>query len=82
MQHTINQRLAVLRSPRLVVSSQLLTNGCLWVAGEEGSGDNRSELYDLLKNVGLLIPAPAFVISINAARPAGFFRLQTPSSRA
>ncbi len=52
--------LATMNNSRLFFSSQLLTNGNLWVAGgEDGSGGSSSEWYDSLNNVWTLIPPPA-----------------------
>ena len=69
--------LASMNSSRLFFSSQLLTNGNLWVAGgEDGSGGSSSELYNPLINVWTLIPPPAggypgFSDSISEILPDG-----------
>jgi hypothetical protein len=69
--------LATMNNSRLFFSSQLLTNGNLWVAGgEDGSGGSSSELYGSLNNVWTLIPAPAsgypdFSDSISEILPDG-----------
>ncbi|HWY30220.1 MAG TPA: kelch repeat-containing protein, partial [Candidatus Acidoferrum sp.] len=58
-------------------SSQLLTNGNLWVAGgEDGKGGSSSELYNPLNNTWTLIPPPAtgypdFSDSISEILPNG-----------
>lgn len=52
--------LSTMNKSRLFFSSQLLTNGNMWVAGgEDGSGDASSEFYDSLNNVWTLIPPPS-----------------------
>lgn len=69
--------LAMMNNSRLFFSSQLLTNGSLWVAGgEDGSGGNSAELYTPLNNVWTLIPPPAsgypdFSDSISEILPNG-----------
>ena len=53
--------LAAMNKSRLFFSSQLLTNGNLWVAGgEDGAGGRSAELYNTLSNVWTLIPTPSF----------------------
>jgi fibronectin type 3 domain-containing protein len=69
--------LATMNNSRLFFSSQLLTNGNLWVAGgEDGTGGTSSELYTPLNNIWTLIPAPAsgypnFSDSISEILPDG-----------
>lgn len=69
--------LATMNNSRLFYSSQLLTNGNLWVAGgEDGTGGSSSELYTTLNNVWTLIPSPAtgypdFSDSISEILPNG-----------
>jgi hypothetical protein len=51
--------LAPMHDSRIYFSSQLLTNGNLWVAGgEDGSGGSGAELYSSLNNVWTVIPPP------------------------
>lgn len=69
--------MATMNNSRLFFSSQLLTNGNLWVAGgEDGSGGNSAELYDSLNNIWTLIPTPStgypdFSDSISEILPNG-----------
>lgn len=69
--------LSTMNNSRLFFSSQLLTNGNLWVAGgEDGAGDAGAELYDTLNNVWTLIPTPStgyprFSDSISEILPDG-----------
>jgi len=69
--------LAAMHNSRLFFSSELLTNGNLWVAGgEDGSGGSSSEWYDSLNNVWTLIPPPSagypgFSDSISEILPNG-----------
>ena len=69
--------LAAMHNSRLFFSSELLTNGNLWVAGgEDGSGGSSSEWYDSLNNVWTLIPPPSagypgFSDSISEILPSG-----------
>ncbi len=69
--------LASMNNSRLFFSSQLLTNGNLWVAGgEDGNGGSSSELYSPLNNTWTLIPPPAtgypdFSDSISEILPNG-----------
>jgi hypothetical protein len=69
--------LASMNNSRLFFSSQLLTNGNLWVAGgEDGSGGSSSELYSTLNNVWTIIPPPSggypdFSDSISEILPNG-----------
>ena len=69
--------LATMNNSRLFFSSQLLTNGDLWVAGgEDGSGGSSAELYNPLNNIWTLIPPPSsgypdFSDSISEILPNG-----------
>ena len=69
--------LSSMNHSRLFFSSQLLTNGNLWVAGgEDGNGGSSSELYNSLNNTWALIPPPAsgysdFSDSISEILPNG-----------
>jgi hypothetical protein len=69
--------LASMNNSRLFYSSELLTNGNLWVAGgEDGTGGSSSELYTPLNNVWTLVPSPStgypdFSDSISEILPDG-----------
>ncbi len=69
--------LATMNNSRLFFSSQLLTNGNLWVAGgEDGTGGNSAELYATVSNVWTIIPPPAsgypnFSDSVSEVLPNG-----------
>jgi Putative Ig domain len=75
--HGTWKTLAAMNQSRLFFSSQLLTNGNLWVAGgEDGAGGSSAELYDTLNNVWTVIPPPAsgypdFSDSISEILPDG-----------
>ena len=69
-------QLAAMNNGRLFFSSQLLTNGDLWVAGgEDGPGGSHSEVYDPLNNVWTEVPDPNpdpnFADSISEILPDG-----------
>jgi hypothetical protein len=52
--------LAPMNQGRMFFSSQLLTNGNLWVAGgEDGAGGSSAEIYATLNNAWTIIPPPA-----------------------
>ena len=52
-------RLASMNNSRLFFSTELLTNGNVFVAGGEyGAGTDHAELYDSLKNIWTKIPDP------------------------
>lgn len=69
--------LATMNNSRLFFSSQLLTNGNLWVAGgEDGTGGSSSEVYNPVGNSWSLVPPPAngypgFSDSISEILPNG-----------
>ena len=69
--------LATMNDSRLFFSSQVLTNGNVFVAGgEDGTGGSSAELYGSLNNVWTLIPPPAsgypdFSDSISEILPNG-----------
>src|SRR5579864_8731951 len=69
-------QLAVMNDSRLFFSSQLLTNGMVFVAGgEDGTGHDHAELYDPLNNVWNRVPDPVpaigFSDSISETLPNG-----------
>ncbi|HSY19893.1 MAG TPA: kelch repeat-containing protein, partial [Candidatus Acidoferrales bacterium] len=68
--------LTPMNNSRLFYSSQLLTNGNLWVAGgEDGTGGSHSEIYDPLNNSWRMVPDPSpdpnFSDSISEILPNG-----------
>lgn len=69
-------KLAVMNDTRLFFSSQLLTNGLVFVAGgEDGAGHDHAELYDPLNNVWKRVPDPVpavgFSDSVSEILPNG-----------
>lgn len=67
--------MSTMNQSRLFFSSQLLTNGNLWVAGGEYGSGGTAELYDSLNNTWTLLPSPLtgpdFSDSISEILPNG-----------